>query len=700
MRALTQTGLRPEPLAAARGDPVAPRRHRGGAHVRALTQTGLRPEPLAAARGDPVAPRRHRGGAHVRALTQTGLRPEPLGNKASPALVCSTVQIDPMRTARIVLATSLVCLLGAGLASPPTASSQTRGAGRSFGQPPRDTSALDPTIGSAALSGRVVTRDTGTAVKRAMVILATENTRDGRTTQTDDNGRYRFTDLQAGRYTVRVIKPGFTTVAYGQKHPHQPALPIQVDGGLQLRNVDIALPRGSVITGHVVDEDGEPMATAIVSVLRYAYRQGQRQIERVRNDSTDDRGQYRVFDLEPGDYFVSVVLPSRRVGSVGGPGGRGGRGGRGGGGGAVGPVVQSGASVEDPDALGFAPTYYPGVTMLRDATPLTVGLSQEVSGVNFAAQLVRMARVDGRVFGPDGAPAFRTQVLLTAAETTMGRVLRVPLSGRVGRDGYFEVHGVPPGSYTVQAVPGRGRRGGDQLYASQRIAIDGQDITDLTLMLRRGAEIRGRIRFDRNQPDWSDLERLRVTTSPLDPNRTPFGRRGAAGGGVEADGSFALSDIGGGRRLIRMNRLPDDLQLKAVYVDGRDMIDAPLEFYPGQTVSSVTLVLTEQITELTGMVHDDRGDALTAFTVIAFSTDEQLWQPQSRHIMASRPDQNGQYRLRGLPAGNYLLSAVELVEQGEWFDPRFLGNLRRQAARVTLREGESKSLNLGFDTPR
>ena len=606
-----------------------------------------------------------------------------------------------MRTPQVILATSLVCLIGAGTAGPPTALAQTRGAGRSFGQPPRDTPALDSTTGSASMSGRVVTRDSGTVVKRAMVILASEDTRDGQTVQTDENGRYQFTALPAGQYTVRVTKPGFIGISYGQTHPRQPALPIQIDAGQQLQQVNIALPRGSVITGQVVDEDGEPMATAIVQVLRYAYRQGQRQIERASSDSTDDRGQYRVFDLEPGDYFVSVVLPSRRVRFAGGgPGRRGIRGGRDGRGGVAGPVVQFAESGADPDAVGFAPTYYPGVTMLRDATPLTVGLSQEVSGVSFAAQVVRMARVNGRVFGPDGAPAFGTQVLLTAAATTMGRALRLPLSGRVGRDGYFEVNGVPPGSYTVQAAPGRSRRGGDQLYANQRIAVDGQDITDLTLMLRRGAEIRGRLRFDRNQPDWSDLERLRVTTSPLDPNPTPFGRRGAAGAGVEADGSFTLSDIGGGRRLIRMNRLPDNLQLKAVYVDGRNVIDAPIEFYPVQTVSNVTLVLTEQITELTGMVHDDRGDALTAFTVIAFSTDEQLWQPQSRHIMASRPNQNGQYRLRGLPPGNYLLSAVELVEQGEWFDPRFLGNLRRQAARVTLREGESKSLNLGLEATR
>ena len=133
---------------------------------------------------------------------------------------------------------------------------------------------------------------------------------------------------------------------------------------------------------------------------------------------------------------------------------------------------------------------------------------------------------------------------------------------------------------------------------------------------------------------------------------------------------------------------------------GRDIIDSPRKFVAGQTISGVTLVLTDQITELTGMVHDEGGDAVTEFTVIAFSTDERLWQPQSRHVMASRPDQNAQYRMRGLPPGDYLLSVVEVVQQGEWFDPRFLDDLRRRAARVTLRDGEYRSLNLGLERPQ
>ena len=605
-----------------------------------------------------------------------------------------------MRTPRSVLAAGLVCVLGTGVPSPPTVFGQTRDpTGQPFGQPAGDPSTLGATNGLATLSGRVLTADTGAVVKRAMVILANQDTRDGRTAETDGTGRYQFADLQEGRYTVRVNKAGFTTIAYGQKHPRQPALPIRIDAGQQLRNVDIALPRGSVITGQVVDEDGEPMTRAIVQVLRYGYRQGQRQIERgAGNDQTDDRGQFRVFDLEPGDYFVSVTMPRPRLrAGRGGPGGRGARAGRGRRPGPVGPPEES---VEGSGAVGLAPTYYPGVTMLRDATPLTVGLSQEVSGVNFAAQLVRMARVSGTVFAPDGSPARGTQVWLSSADPG-ARVPGSVSSGRVGRDGSFELRDVPPGSYTVRAQTGRARQSAGQLLGSRRVTVDGQDITALTLMLRRGAEMHGRLSFDGTQiPEPSDLERLRVTTSQLDPNPTPFGRRGEGGVGVEPDASFTLRDIGGGPRLIRMDRLGDDLRLKAVYVDGRDVIDVPREFDAGRVVSGVTLVLTDRVTELTGMVHDDRGNALTAFTVIAFPTDERLWRPQSRHVMASRPDQNAQYRMRGLPPGNYLLSVVEVVEEGEWFDPPLLADLRRRAARVTLRDGDSKSLGLSLEASR
>ena len=117
-------------------------------------------------------------------------------------------------------------------------------------------------------------------------------------------------------------------------------------------------------------------------------------------------------------------------------------------------------------------------------------------------------------------------------------------------------------------------------------------------------------------------------------------------------------------------------------------------------VEPVVMVFTDQVTELTGTVRDDLGHAVTDFTVIGFTTDERRWGPRSRHILASRPDQNADYRLLGLPAGDYFLSVVDIVEEGQWFERRFLEELRRRATRVTLRGGQAESLNLTLDAER
>ena len=574
---------------------------------------------------------------------------------------------------RATAAGALCALLGLAAGA---AAQQRPGTG--VGQPARDTPAQDLDAATATLSGRVVAADTGAIVKRATVSLRGQDRRGRRAVQTDDAGRYLFTGLAPGRYTITVSKPGFITVAYGQQHPRQPAVPVHLAEGATLEDVDLALPRGSVITGHVADEDGAPLPRAVVTVDRFVYRQGERELVTVGSDQTDDRGQFRVFDLDPGEYYVSVTLPRRPPGLAG----RAGRGGRGG-------LPTDGNDDTEPETTGFAPTYYPGVITLGEATSLTLGLSEELSGVNFAARLVRLATVSGVAIGPDGAPAAGLRIMLLPLEGAERGPGRTP-GGMVDRDGRFEIRDVPPGRYSIQTMPNR-RRGREQVYANQHLSVDGQDLTGLALLLQRGSVLEGRVTFDGNPLDPEVIDRLEVTTLPVGP--APIQWRGGSAR-VEADGDFALGEIGGGDRLIRLNRLPDTLQLKEVWVEGRNVIDTPLDLGGGRTIAGITLVVTDQITELTGRVTDDRGAALTDYTVIAFPTDEALWGPRSRHVTASRPDQNATYRMRGLPPGDYLLSVVEVVEEGEWFDPRFLDALRGRAARVSLDPGDHRSLDL------
>jgi hypothetical protein len=93
---------------------------------------------------------------------------------------------------------------------------------------------------------------------------------------------------------------------------------------------------------------------------------------------------------------------------------------------------------------------------------------------------------------------------------------------------------------------------------------------------------------------------------------------------------------------------------------------------------------------VSGTITDDRGQPITEFTVLAFPTDNTLWRPQARQIMTARPDQTGQYQMRGLPPGDYYVTAVDPTEQGEWFEPAFLDQHRTDAARLTLGDGDVK----------
>src|SRR3954469_5467646 len=203
--------------------------------------------------------------------------------------------------------------------------------GQPSGQPARDTSARPkdpPPPPGGRISGRVLAADNGRPVKRARVFATAAELPGGRGMLTDDSGVFDLTELPAGRYTLTVSKSGFVALSYGQRRPLQAGTPLQLGDGQQLKGVDFQLPRGSVIGGHIADEDGEPMAGVMVRVMRYQYLQGDRRLTPAGTGQTDDRGTFRVWGLMPGDYYVNAIA---RVSLPGGGRGRGGPGGPGGG---------------------------------------------------------------------------------------------------------------------------------------------------------------------------------------------------------------------------------------------------------------------------------------------------------------------------------------------------------------------------------
>lgn len=283
-------------------------------------------------------------------------------------------------------------------------------------QPARDTPAQVPRGAAATpsgrIAGRVVTADTGRPVQRARVRLSAAELPGGRGALTDSDGMFDFTELPAGRYTLTVSKSGFVNISFGQRRPLQPGTPLQINDAQQLQGIELRLPRGSVIAGQILDEVGDPLPGASVRVLEYRYAQGSRQLVPVGSAITDDRGAYRVWGLNPGEYYVSAAARNFDVGSRGFPGGGRGRGGppRTRNVGVSGPDAT--APNESPEQTGYAPTFFPGVESAAEARPIALGLSAEVPEVTFSVLLVRKSRVSGRVISSDGEPVSTGNLVL------------------------------------------------------------------------------------------------------------------------------------------------------------------------------------------------------------------------------------------------------------------------------------------------
>jgi protocatechuate 3,4-dioxygenase beta subunit len=558
-------------------------------------------------------------------------------------------------------------------------------------QPPRDTSAQprpQPPAATGRITGRVLDAATGRPMKLARVTVNAPDIGQ-RGAQTDEGGVFDLTGLPAGRYTLTVSKAGYIGLSYGQRRPLQPGTPIQLGEGQHLKGVEFSMPRGSVIAGFVYDEIGDPMPGIMVRLMRFQYAQGVRQLVPAGGGQTDDRGAYRVWGLNPGEYYISAVAPTFNMGGRGmPPGGRGGRGGVA----AAGLAARGRLPVPPaPDApadidIGYAPTYYPGVPSVFEATPVTLGLGAEMLDLNFNVLLVRTAEISGRATNTDGTPVTSGNINLTPDGAMSRPAPGVSFASRIRWDGFFSIANVPPGRYVIRA------RGTDDVapqYAAVPVTVAGEDMTDVTVVLAPGATLTGTVSFQTTQSAVPpDVTQVRIMTQPAD--AATFGAN--LNSRVERDGTFTLDGIPIGPYWIRANA-PRGWALTSVIIDGRETIDTPLEVRSGQRISGATLHFSDRVSQVNGTVTDQQGLPVTEYTVLAFPADSALWRPQARQIMTARPDQNGSFQLRGLPAGEYFLATIDPAVPGEWYDPAFLDQQRRDATRVTLSDGGVETHN-------
>src|SRR5439155_17952483 len=101
---------------------------------------------------------------------------------------------------------------------------------------------------------------------------------------------------------------GYVNGEYGSRGPSRPGAVIDLGRGQTLTELKVRLTPQAVITGRVLDEEREPAPYAQIMALRYRYTQTGKQLIPMGSASTNDLGEYRVFGLAPGRYFLSAAM--------------------------------------------------------------------------------------------------------------------------------------------------------------------------------------------------------------------------------------------------------------------------------------------------------------------------------------------------------------------------------------------------------
>jgi len=531
--------------------------------------------------------------------------------------------------------------------------------------PSRDNSPRTQATSHAFIRGRIVAGDTDSPVSKARVTLVAEGggseapprraaeARDP--IYSDADGRFEFSDVPAGRYTVSAWKSGFAHASFGARSPLEPPIPVVARAGRATDEVAIRLMKGAAVSGRVTDEFGEAMAGWSVTVGRPVAVGGRLRLESATpTTQTDDLGEYRVGGLPAGKYVVSAF--------------------------GIGPFQMSSEAPGAPPRMGGLQrrlTFHPDVQSLARATPILLRAGEEASGIDLSTGEPQMYAISGRVIDPEARETGFTLTAVTDGnglrESAMAMTRFVPASGEFAM-------ALDAGEYTLIAQNANG-------MGLQHLYVEG-DISGVQLILRKRARISGRVVFEGVSARPTNVFVEAASTDSANFRLTASERVGASG-------TFVVNDVIGTRE-IRVSQSSTGWTVKSITSGGRSIADVPIDFKGGEDLRDIVIVLSDQIAELDGTVLDPSQHPGVGASVIVFAEDRRQLPRRARWV---RPDITGHFVIADLPAGHYLAVAAGDIDETSWQTPEYLDSLRPQAVRVTLAAGAKTAIALTWDPP-
>lgn len=511
-----------------------------------------------------------------------------------------------------------------------------------------------------AIEGQVFSLATGAPVPKAEVILrGTQRAPNSGgmpqsyATVSDAGGNFTLKDLEPGKYRLSVQRTGFVNFNYGSHGTSGGGTLLSLDPGHRMEDVTAKLTPHAVITGRVVDDNNEPVVLAQVEAMHYTYQSGKKQLITSGSGSTNDLGEYRIYGLAPGRYYL-LARP---------------------GGDSYQNSVDRSATARAEDDV---PTYYPGTIDAAAAAPLEVGPGVQLRGVNVALAKARTFRVRGRVEGHAGASV----LFAPRGEAPWSFPYAQHMTGPKGT---FEIDQVLPGTYTLTATAWTGK----EVYAAlQDVDVGESNIDGLVLILAPGSEIGGHLEVEGTAPP--NMDGVQVYLRPREQTGMIFSSSASA---LSHDGIFTISNVGVQPYSLQVMGLPDGYWVRSIRMGDQEVKYTGIDL-GHSTAAPITITLAPNAAQIDGAILNEKQEPAAGATVVL--VPEAKLRDRAEAYRTGSSDQNGRFTLKNIEPGDYTLFAWEDVEYGAYMDPAFLKPVEDRGQSIRLDEGGHESVQVNI----
>jgi len=476
-----------------------------------------------------------------------------------------------------------------------------------------------------SIDGTVLTLTGNSPLKNALLQLFSANNNSEQepvAVRTDSGGRFNFRGIRAGRYRLRVMRHGFVSREYGQRKFSDPGAILTLSARQNMKDLIFRLVPSAVISGRIENEDGEPLPWASVGALRESYSQGKPTLSIEETALTNDHGEYRLFGLRPGRYFVAA---SYRAGGS-----------------------QMRGDEEENFGAGstggsdYVRTYYPGTLDPSKAQAIILKAGEELSSADLLLEPVAVHSVRGRVINlmTTSSKQPRNEIYVQLRSRDVGLYSRAMSARESGAkpDGKFELANVAAGSYILTAGF---FEEGKVHQAHAEVEVGNADVEGVQLTIKPGVAVSGHLYWHGNPSVQSD--RLLVMVHGGDEYSGP-----GSWGRVGPDGSFTLKEVGDGQQRITVGGMADDCYLKAVTFGGMDVLEDGFVARAGAD-ASLDLTLSSRGAHVQGAVAD--ADGLPSVGVWVALVPDAMHHNRPQLYKSTQTDQHGQFFLRGIAPG-------------------------------------------------